>query len=80
MSLFKDEDVKKAIRASVSLVEVAVKVLPPQDAVSQVLSVPYVAPKKSINLAAALMRSLNLHVPRERWGLRTTSSHHVIRT
>eukprot|EP00957_Ditylum_brightwellii_P069692 5292652-Ditylum_brightwellii.AAC.1 len=59
MSLFEGKDVKKAIRASVSSVEVAVKVLPPKDAVSQALSTPYVAPKKSVNLAAAIMRSLN---------------------
>jgi hypothetical protein len=65
MSLFKDEDVKKAIRVSVSSVEVAVKVLPPKDAVSQALSTPYVAPKKPINLVAALMCSLNSPVLRE---------------
>eukprot|EP00957_Ditylum_brightwellii_P065151 4941597-Ditylum_brightwellii.AAC.1 len=65
ISLFEDEDVKKAIRAYISLVEVAVKVLPPKDAVSQALSVPYVTPKKSINLAAALMQSQNLPVPRK---------------
>eukprot|EP00957_Ditylum_brightwellii_P185465 14121495-Ditylum_brightwellii.AAC.1 len=41
MFLFKDEDVKKAIRASVSSVEVAVKVSPPKEAVSQALSMPY---------------------------------------
>eukprot|EP00957_Ditylum_brightwellii_P014710 1109350-Ditylum_brightwellii.AAC.1 len=41
MSLFNDEDVKKAIRASVSSVEVDVKALPPKDAVSQALSMPY---------------------------------------
>eukprot|EP00957_Ditylum_brightwellii_P148302 11291059-Ditylum_brightwellii.AAC.1 len=60
MSLFEDEDVKKAIRASVFSVEVAVKVLPPKEAVSQALSTPYLAPKKPINLEAALMHSLNL--------------------
>eukprot|EP00957_Ditylum_brightwellii_P168893 12855839-Ditylum_brightwellii.AAC.1 len=65
MSLFEDKDVKKAIRASVSSVEVAVKELPPKDAVSQALSVPYVAPKNPINLVAALMHSLNLPVPRK---------------
>eukprot|EP00957_Ditylum_brightwellii_P126362 9632884-Ditylum_brightwellii.AAC.1 len=65
MSLFKDEDVKKAIGTSLSLVEVAVKVLSPKDTVSQALSMPYVAPKKSINLVAALMHSLNLPVPRK---------------
>eukprot|EP00957_Ditylum_brightwellii_P196535 14974508-Ditylum_brightwellii.AAC.1 len=46
MSLFEDEDVKNAIRASVSSVEVAVKALPLKDAVSQALSAPYVALKK----------------------------------
>eukprot|EP00957_Ditylum_brightwellii_P154104 11728291-Ditylum_brightwellii.AAC.1 len=65
MSLIKDEDVKKAIRASVSSVEVAAKVLPSKDAVSQALSAPYVAPKNPINLAAALMRSLNSPVPKK---------------
>eukprot|EP00957_Ditylum_brightwellii_P162746 12393332-Ditylum_brightwellii.AAC.1 len=65
MYLFKDENAKKAIRVSVSSVEVAVKVLTPKDAVSQALSVPYVAPKKPVNLAAALLRSLNLPVPRK---------------
>eukprot|EP00957_Ditylum_brightwellii_P121548 9270293-Ditylum_brightwellii.AAC.1 len=65
MSLFKDEDVKKAIRASVSSAEVAVKVLQPKNAVSQALSTPHVAHKKPINLVAALMRSLNLPVPRK---------------
>eukprot|EP00957_Ditylum_brightwellii_P087375 6650857-Ditylum_brightwellii.AAC.1 len=65
MSLFEDEDVKKAIRASVSSVEVEVKVLPPKSAVSEALSAPYVAPKKPINLIAALMHSLNLPVPRK---------------
>eukprot|EP00957_Ditylum_brightwellii_P083833 6372262-Ditylum_brightwellii.AAC.1 len=63
MSLFKDEDVKKAIRASVSSIEVAVKVLPPKEPVSQALSAPHVAPKKPINFTAALMGSLNLPVP-----------------
>eukprot|EP00957_Ditylum_brightwellii_P170002 12939752-Ditylum_brightwellii.AAC.1 len=65
MSLFKDEDVKKAIRASVSSVEGAVTVLPPKQAVSQALSVPYVAPKKSVNLAAAIMCSLNKTIPKK---------------
>eukprot|EP00957_Ditylum_brightwellii_P042881 3246310-Ditylum_brightwellii.AAC.1 len=70
MSLFKDKDVKKAIRASVSSAEVAVKVLLPKEPVSQALSAPYVALKKSVNLAAAIMRSLNLPIPRKdgAWG------------
>eukprot|EP00957_Ditylum_brightwellii_P125007 9529295-Ditylum_brightwellii.AAC.1 len=65
MSLFEDKDVKKATRASVSSVEVVVKVLMPKDAVSQALSAPYVAPKNSTNLVAALMCSLSLPVPRK---------------
>eukprot|EP00957_Ditylum_brightwellii_P145278 11064863-Ditylum_brightwellii.AAC.1 len=65
MSLFEDEDVKKAIRASVSSVKVAVRVSPYKGAVSQALSVPYGAPKKPVNIAAALLRSLNLHIPRK---------------
>eukprot|EP00957_Ditylum_brightwellii_P158908 12095147-Ditylum_brightwellii.AAC.1 len=65
MSLFEDEDVKKAIRASVSSVKVAVKVLLSKEPVSQALSMPYVAPKKLVNLAATIMRSLNLPVPRK---------------
>eukprot|EP00957_Ditylum_brightwellii_P139742 10649182-Ditylum_brightwellii.AAC.1 len=65
MPLFKDEDVKKAIRTSVSSVEVAVKVLPPKDTVSEALSAPYVAPKKPVNLGATLLRSLNLPIPRK---------------
>ena len=65
MSLFDDKDVKKAIRVSVSSVEVAVKVLPPKEAVSQALRAPYVALKKLVNLAAAIMCSLSLLVPRK---------------
>eukprot|EP00957_Ditylum_brightwellii_P158485 12063483-Ditylum_brightwellii.AAC.1 len=65
MFLIKDEAVKKAIGASVTSVKVAVKVLLPKEVVTQALSVPYVAPKKSLNLAAAIMRSLNLPVPRK---------------
>eukprot|EP00957_Ditylum_brightwellii_P157732 12005755-Ditylum_brightwellii.AAC.1 len=64
MPLFKDEDVKKAIRASVSLAEVEVKESPPKDAVSQALSALYVASKKSVNLAASLLRSLNSPIHR----------------
>eukprot|EP00957_Ditylum_brightwellii_P075553 5742273-Ditylum_brightwellii.AAC.1 len=65
MSLFEDEDVKKASRASVSSVEVAIKVLPPKEQVSQALSMPYVAQKKSANLAAAIMCSLNSPISRK---------------
>eukprot|EP00957_Ditylum_brightwellii_P024317 1833837-Ditylum_brightwellii.AAC.1 len=54
MSLFKGKDVKKAIMASVSSIEVAVKALPPKDAVSQALSAPYVTPKNPINLGQLL--------------------------
>eukprot|EP00957_Ditylum_brightwellii_P038659 2922444-Ditylum_brightwellii.AAC.1 len=64
MSLLNDEDVKKAIRASVSSIEVDVKILPPKDAVSQALIAPYVAPKKTASLAASLLRSLNKPIPR----------------
>eukprot|EP00957_Ditylum_brightwellii_P096528 7351089-Ditylum_brightwellii.AAC.1 len=59
MFLFEDEDAKKAIRTSVSSIEVTVKVLPSKEVVSQALSTPYVAPKNPINLAAALICSLN---------------------
>eukprot|EP00957_Ditylum_brightwellii_P089627 6825993-Ditylum_brightwellii.AAC.1 len=55
MSLFQDKDVKKAIRASVSSVEV-VKESSSKEAVSKALSAPYVAPKKTANLAASLLR------------------------
>eukprot|EP00957_Ditylum_brightwellii_P207397 15352823-Ditylum_brightwellii.AAC.1 len=65
MCLFEDKDVKKAIRASVASVEVAVKVSPPKEAVSQALSAPYVEPKKSVNLTVANMHSLDLPVPRK---------------
>eukprot|EP00957_Ditylum_brightwellii_P187416 14273253-Ditylum_brightwellii.AAC.1 len=65
MSLFEDKDAKKAIRASVSSVKVAVKVSLPKNAVSQALIMPYVVLKKPINLAAAIMRSLNSPVPRK---------------
>ena len=64
MSLFDDKDVKKAIRASVSSVEVDVKVSPPKDAVSQALSAPCVAPKNTVSMTEALLRYLNLPVPR----------------
>eukprot|EP00957_Ditylum_brightwellii_P065172 4943113-Ditylum_brightwellii.AAC.1 len=53
MFIIEDEDVKKAIRASVSSVEVTIKVLPPKDAVTQALSAPCVAPKKPVNMTAA---------------------------
>eukprot|EP00957_Ditylum_brightwellii_P110927 8460511-Ditylum_brightwellii.AAC.1 len=64
MSLFNDKGIKKAIRASVSSVEVDVKVSQPKDAVSQALSMPCVAPKKTANLAAIILRSLNSPIPR----------------
>eukprot|EP00957_Ditylum_brightwellii_P168834 12851167-Ditylum_brightwellii.AAC.1 len=53
MSLFKDEDVKKASRASVSASSV-------KDTVNQALNAPYVAPKRQINMASALLHSLNM--------------------
>eukprot|EP00957_Ditylum_brightwellii_P020559 1550043-Ditylum_brightwellii.AAC.1 len=43
----------------------AVKVSPPKEAVSQALSASYVAPKKTVNLAATIMCSLNLPIPRK---------------
>ena len=64
MSLFQDKDVKKAIRASVSSVEV-VKESSSKKAVSKALSVPYVAPKKTANLAASLLRQLSQPIPRK---------------
>eukprot|EP00957_Ditylum_brightwellii_P050017 3791610-Ditylum_brightwellii.AAC.1 len=65
MSLFKDEDVKKAIRASVFAAEVIEIVLPAKDKVTQALSVHYVVPKKPVNMAAVLLHSLNLPIPRK---------------
>eukprot|EP00957_Ditylum_brightwellii_P123665 9427917-Ditylum_brightwellii.AAC.1 len=59
MSLFKDENVKKAIRVSVSTAEIIEIVSPAKDKVTQVLSTPYMAPKKQVNMAATLMCSLN---------------------
>ena len=64
MSLFQDEDVKKAIRASVSSVEV-VKEPSSKEAVSKALSAPYVAPKKTANLAASLLRQLSQPIPKK---------------
>eukprot|EP00957_Ditylum_brightwellii_P114274 8712924-Ditylum_brightwellii.AAC.1 len=65
MSLFEDEDIKRAIRASVSASEVIEIVLPAKDSVTQALSTTYVAPKKPVNMAAALLCSLNLPIPRK---------------
>eukprot|EP00957_Ditylum_brightwellii_P008175 619100-Ditylum_brightwellii.AAC.1 len=65
MSLFNEKGMKKAIRASVSSNKVAVKVLLPKEAVSQALRAPYVALKKLVNLAAAIMCSLSLLVQRK---------------
>eukprot|EP00957_Ditylum_brightwellii_P011175 846310-Ditylum_brightwellii.AAC.1 len=64
ISLFQDKDAKKVIRASVSSAEVAVKLSPPKKPESQTLSAPYVAPKKTANLAATLLHSLNQPIPR----------------
>eukprot|EP00957_Ditylum_brightwellii_P136144 10383022-Ditylum_brightwellii.AAC.1 len=65
MSFFKDDDTKKTIRDSVSLVDVAVKVSPSKHAITQALSAPYVAPKKPVNVAAALLHFLNSPVLRK---------------
>jgi len=64
MSLFKDEDVKKAIRASVSSAEV-VTVPSTKEVVSKALSAPYVAPKKTASMTAAILRSLGQPIPRK---------------
>eukprot|EP00957_Ditylum_brightwellii_P062930 4775403-Ditylum_brightwellii.AAC.1 len=64
MSLFEDEDVKKAIRASVSVVKVIETVSPAKEMVTQALNMPYVAQKRQ----------------EKEWGLSTASSHHVTRT
>eukprot|EP00957_Ditylum_brightwellii_P017429 1312438-Ditylum_brightwellii.AAC.1 len=64
MSLFQDKDVKKAIRASVSSVEV-VKETSSKDRVSQALSAPYTAPKKTVSMTAALLRSLSKPIPKK---------------
>eukprot|EP00957_Ditylum_brightwellii_P163379 12439520-Ditylum_brightwellii.AAC.1 len=58
MSLFQDEDVKKAMRASVSSVEVEVKESLSKEAVSSALSAPYLASKKTVSMTEALLRSL----------------------
>eukprot|EP00957_Ditylum_brightwellii_P103547 7889307-Ditylum_brightwellii.AAC.2 len=60
VSLFEDEDIKKAIRTSVSAAEVIDLVLPVRDMVSKALSAPYVAPKRQVNIASALLCSLKL--------------------
>eukprot|EP00957_Ditylum_brightwellii_P116787 8907741-Ditylum_brightwellii.AAC.1 len=65
MSLFEDEDVKKAIRASVSATEVVEIISPAKDVVTQALNVPYATPKKPVSMAAALLRSLNSPIPRK---------------
>eukprot|EP00957_Ditylum_brightwellii_P143279 10915809-Ditylum_brightwellii.AAC.1 len=46
MSVFKDKDVKKAIRASVSSAEITEIGSPPKGVVKKVGSAPYVAPKR----------------------------------
>eukprot|EP00957_Ditylum_brightwellii_P150143 11433749-Ditylum_brightwellii.AAC.1 len=60
VSLFEDEDVKKAIRASVSSTEVIKLVLPAEKKGTQALGMPFVAPKKQVNMTAALLCCLNL--------------------
>ena len=64
MSLFQDEDVKKAIRASVSSAEVVIEPSS-KEAVSKALSAPYEAPKKTANLAATILRNLGQPIPRK---------------
>eukprot|EP00957_Ditylum_brightwellii_P173341 13197699-Ditylum_brightwellii.AAC.1 len=59
MYLFKDEDLKKAIRAYVSAAEVIELVSPAKDMVSQALNAPYVAPKRQVNMSSALLNSLH---------------------
>eukprot|EP00957_Ditylum_brightwellii_P118333 9025164-Ditylum_brightwellii.AAC.1 len=76
LSPFEDEDVKKAIRASVSAAEVIEIGLPAKDMVNQALSAPYVAQQRQVNMAAALLHSLK----EKEWGLSTAGSHHVTRT
>eukprot|EP00957_Ditylum_brightwellii_P180863 13779101-Ditylum_brightwellii.AAC.1 len=60
MSLFKDEDVKKAIRASVSPAEVIEAVSPEKDTVKHALSVLYVASKRQESMFVVLQCSLNI--------------------
>ena len=64
MSLLQDKDVKKAIRVSVSSAEVVIEPLS-KEAVSKKLSAPYVAPKKTANLAASLFRQLSQPIPKK---------------
>ena len=65
MSLFQAEDVKKTIRASVSSVEVEVKESSSKEAVSNALSAPYSAPKKTVSMTEALLRSLSQPIPKK---------------
>eukprot|EP00957_Ditylum_brightwellii_P064517 4896029-Ditylum_brightwellii.AAC.1 len=60
MSLFKEEGIKKAIRALVSAAEVIEIVSPARNTVKQALSTPYVAPKRQVIMSSALLHSLNL--------------------
>eukprot|EP00957_Ditylum_brightwellii_P009005 680968-Ditylum_brightwellii.AAC.1 len=63
MPLFKDKEVKKDIRASVSASEVIYVVSSARDTVNQALSALYVGAKRQ----------------EDQWGLSTASSHHVTR-
>eukprot|EP00957_Ditylum_brightwellii_P195520 14898010-Ditylum_brightwellii.AAC.1 len=65
MSLFKDEDVKNAIKAFVPAAEVIKIESSAKETVTQTLSVPYVVPKRQVNMAAALLYSLNLPIKKK---------------
>eukprot|EP00957_Ditylum_brightwellii_P103779 7905918-Ditylum_brightwellii.AAC.2 len=59
MSLFKDGDTKKAIRAFVSSAKGIEFGSPAKDTTKQAGSVPYVAPKRQVSMPAVLQRSPN---------------------
>eukprot|EP00957_Ditylum_brightwellii_P052463 3978834-Ditylum_brightwellii.AAC.1 len=65
MSLFEDEVVKKGIRASVSVAEMIEIVSPAKETITQALSTPYVAQKRQVNMAAALLCSVNLPIKKK---------------
>eukprot|EP00957_Ditylum_brightwellii_P062743 4761547-Ditylum_brightwellii.AAC.1 len=64
MSLFQDEDVKKAIRASVFSAEVFIETSS-KEAVSKALNAPYVEQKKTASMAASILRQLSQPIPRK---------------
>eukprot|EP00957_Ditylum_brightwellii_P050103 3798182-Ditylum_brightwellii.AAC.1 len=64
MSLFKNKDVKKAIRASVSLAEVIENGSPAKEAAKPGGSAPYVAPKRQISMSAVLQHYLKFPTTR----------------